>query len=83
MDETALRRLLGGALLTRTFTERPVPAPVPQAGIMLGALATPQAVLGEALADPGSASGPGREQTQPRGEPRWMKPPCGSCWTAP
>lgn len=47
------------------------------------ALATLQAVLGEALADPGSASGPGREQTEPSGEPRWMKPPCGSCWTAP
>lgn len=47
------------------------------------ALATLQAVLGEPLADPGSASGPGREQTEPSGEPRWMKPPCGSCWTAP
>jgi hypothetical protein len=72
MDETALRRLLDGALLIRTFPECPVPAPVPQAGIMLGALATLQAVLGSR-----------REQTQPRGVPLWMKPPCGSCWTAP
>jgi hypothetical protein len=47
------------------------------------ALATPQAMPGEALADPGSASGPGRERTELREEPRWMRPPCGSCWTAP
>jgi DNA-directed RNA polymerase specialized sigma24 family protein len=125
MDEAALRRLLDSALVAGGFPERPAPAPVLRAGIMLGglarlplqaravvlrywadlsveqvadvlgcaagnvnrhkahALATLQAVLGEALADPGSASGPGREQTEPRGEPRWMKPPCGSCWTAP
>jgi DNA-directed RNA polymerase specialized sigma24 family protein len=102
MHETALPRLLDSALLTRVFPERPVPAPVPQAGIMLDALArrppqaravmvlrdcadlsmeqvtdvlgcaagyvnrhnayalaTLRAVLGEALADPSSASGPG------------------------
>ncbi len=105
MDETALRRLLDSALLTRAFPDRPVPAPVPQAGIMLDALArfapqaravvvlrywadlsveqvadvlgcaaghvnrhnahalaTLQAVLGEALVDPGSASGPGENK---------------------
>jgi DNA-directed RNA polymerase specialized sigma24 family protein len=39
MDETALRRLLDSALLTRAFPVRLVPAPVPQAGIMLVALA--------------------------------------------
>jgi len=39
MDETALRRLLDNALLTRAFPVRLVPAPVPQAGIMLVALA--------------------------------------------
>jgi DNA-directed RNA polymerase specialized sigma24 family protein len=126
MDEAARRRLLAGALLTRAFPEHSVPARVPQAGIMLdalarlppqatavavvlrhwadlsvthvagdlgctagsvnrhntGATATLHAVLGEPLAGPGSAGGPGREQTKPRGEPRWMKPPCGSCWTA-
>ena len=47
------------------------------------ALAALQAVLGEVLADPGSASGPGREQTKSKDKPPWMKPPCGSCWTAP
>ena len=47
------------------------------------ALATLQAMPGEALTDPGPAGGPGREQTELREEPRWMKPPCGSCWTAP
>jgi DNA-directed RNA polymerase specialized sigma24 family protein len=125
MGEAALRRLLDSALVIGAFPERPVPAPVRQAGIMLDALArlpphvravvlrywaelsveqvadvlgcvaanvnrhdahalaTLQAVLGEVLADPGSASGPGREETEPRGERRWMKPPCGSCWTAP
>jgi DNA-directed RNA polymerase specialized sigma24 family protein len=102
MDEAALRRLLDSALVTRGFPERPVPVPVPQAGIMLAArarhppragaavvlrywadlsveqvadvlgcaagnvnchdayaLAKLQAVLGEPLADPGPASGPG------------------------
>jgi DNA-directed RNA polymerase specialized sigma24 family protein len=125
VDETARRRLLAGALLTRAFPEHPVPAWVPQAGIMLDALAglppqaraavalryraglsaahvagvsgcaagsvnrhntpalaTPHAVLGRALAGPGSAGGPARERAEPRGEPRWMKPSCGSCWTA-
>jgi hypothetical protein len=125
IHEAAQRRLLAGALRARACPEHPVPGPVPQAGIMLDALArlrpqaraavalrsrvglstahvagvlgcpagsmnrhntpapaTPPAVHGQALADPGSASGPGREQTKPRGEPRWMKPPCGSCWTA-
>lgn len=105
MDETTLRRLLDSALLTRVFSERPVPAPVPQAGFMLDwlarrppqaravvalrdwadlsmeqvtevlgwaaghvnrhnayALATLRAVLGKALADPSSASGPGENK---------------------
>ena len=100
MDETTLRRLLDSALLTRVFSERPVPVPVPQAGFMLDwlarrppqartvvalrdwadlsmeqvtevlgwaagdayALATLRAVLGKALADPSSASGPGENK---------------------
>ena len=39
MDETTLRRLLGAALGTGSFTETPAQGPGPRTGVMLDALA--------------------------------------------